>query len=77
MSASDAEQQAASNWLTGNTVASAPVVHFVKQLWRLQVLVKGDEGMIEVISQYVFSSAADLLVLGSHNLCAAGQSLCA
>eukprot|EP00878_Enallax_costatus_P012355 GHUV01012905.1.p1 GENE.GHUV01012905.1~~GHUV01012905.1.p1 ORF type:complete len:221 (+),score=73.77 GHUV01012905.1:1993-2655(+) len=36
------------------------------------VLVKSDEGMIEVISEYVAASGADLLVLGSHNLCAAG-----
>lgn len=30
---------------------------------------------MEVISEYVATSAADLLVLGSHNLCAAGAQL--
>lgn len=39
----------------------------------VQVLVKGDARLDEVISQYIQDSSADLMVLGSHNLCAAGE----
>lgn len=38
----------------------------------LQVLVKGDLRLDEAIAQHVSSASADLLVMGSHNLCAAG-----
>ncbi|WIA17780.1 hypothetical protein OEZ85_009293 [Tetradesmus obliquus] len=36
------------------------------------VLVKGDLRLDEAIAQHVSSASADLLVMGSHNLCAAG-----
>lgn len=39
----------------------------------MQVLLKGDEGILEVISTYVTSVKADLLVTGSQNLCIAGK----
>jgi hypothetical protein len=38
----------------------------------LQVLVKGDLRMDEAIAQHMTAASADLLVMGSHNLCAAG-----
>jgi nucleotide-binding universal stress UspA family protein len=38
----------------------------------LQVLVKGDLRLDEAISQHMAAASADLLVMGSHNLCAAG-----
>jgi hypothetical protein len=39
----------------------------------LQVLVKGDLRMDEAIAQHMTAASADLLVMGSHNLCAAGK----
>jgi nucleotide-binding universal stress UspA family protein len=39
----------------------------------LQVLVKGDLRMDEAIAQHMSAASADLLVMGSHNLCAAGE----
>lgn len=39
----------------------------------LQVLLKGDERLVDVISQYCKDSSADLLVTGSQNLCVDGE----
>eukprot|EP00775_Hariotina_reticulata_P008512 gene8512-8694_t len=36
------------------------------------VLIKGDDRMGHVIKQYVATSGADLLIVGSHNLCSTG-----
>lgn len=38
-----------------------------------QVLVKGDERLADVISQYAKDSGADLVVVGSQNLCVDGE----
>lgn len=38
-----------------------------------QVLLKGDERLADVISQYACDSRADLLVTGSQNLCVDGK----
>jgi hypothetical protein len=38
-----------------------------------QVLLKGDDRLADVISQYAISAAADLLVTGSQNLCVDGE----
>lgn len=40
----------------------------------VQVLLKGDERLADVISQYAKDSGADLLVVGSQNLCVDGKS---
>lgn len=38
-----------------------------------QVLLKGDDRLVDVISQYASDSRADLLVTGSQNLCVDGE----
>lgn len=39
----------------------------------LQVLLKGDDRLADVISQYCKDSCADLLITGSQNLCVEGE----
>lgn len=51
-----------------------PVACQLSVLHMPQVLLKGDERLAEVISQYVSDSRADLLVTGSQNLCVDGES---
>lgn len=40
----------------------------------LQVLLKGDDRLADVIAQYAADSSADLVITGSQNLCVDGES---